>query len=330
MVVAVLGASCLAYPGKPFDLRQLVTEADVIVVATIEKIDDVGSTNVLVGDQSVSARAHRARVLAERRIKGSCPEEFSIEFVTPSQFVGYPGVTMGRQIVFLKKQDNGYRFASRQYPSLPAAPGSSAIESGSDPLEAVVMQLGSVVSSPAASQSEKWIVLARAYGIPRSESFERSLRAGMDNTASLDLKYRIQTELVARDDDAELARAIDLLLASTLTDEQQQLFLLAIGNNVKNPTALPALARLLRSGNAPSRRAAAEALWHSAISDSVPDLVRILQDSDAQVRFYAVRALSDIANEPGWGGPSEAQFQEHEEEYLQHWKSWARSMHGNQ
>jgi hypothetical protein len=206
----------------------------------------------------------------------------------------------------------------------PAAPGSvSDIES--DPLQAVVAELGRVISSPAAGQGQKYAVLARARGIPNVESFNLSLQAGLDTAENADLRYRIQAELISRDDLFELRPVVDLLLGNTLTEEQRQIFLLAIANNIKSSKSVPMITRLLCSTDLLSRRAVAEALWHIASSNAIPDLVRILQDPDQEVRFYAVRALSDIANEQGWGGPSESQFQDHQQEYLTHWQNWAKS-----
>jgi hypothetical protein len=54
-------------------------------------------------------------------------------------------------------------------------------------------------------------------------------------------------------------------------------------------------------------------------------LVQKLEDPDEKVQFYAVRGLSDIANEYGWGGPGETEFHEHAQKYLTHWQEWAKN-----
>jgi hypothetical protein len=323
-VLIICGACTLAYPGKPFSLQMLVQEADVIAVVDISKIDDGGLTSENVDGRSILSNAYRAEVNTERRIKGACPDSFILDFFTPQQFVGYPGVATGRQMIFAKRRGSVYEFADRHFPSLPAAPGSGS-EIESDPLQAVTAELGRVMSSPASPQAQKWTVLARARGIPNVEPFKQSLRAGLDAGGTVDLRYRIQAELISRDDEIELLSTVNLLLSNSLTEEQRQRFLLVIANDVKNPKSVPVISRLLRSGDPLLRRAAAEALWHIANPVAVPDLTRILQDSDQEVRFYAVRALSDIANEPGWGGPGESEFQEHQQEYLTHWQNWAKN-----
>ena len=50
--------------------------------------------------------------------------------------------------------------------------------------------------------------------------------------------------------------------------------------------------------------------------DVLPRPVRLLLGATG-------RGVSDIANEPSWGGPSELQFHQHQQEYLTHWQSWA-------
>jgi HEAT repeats len=223
----------------------------------------------------------------------------------------------------LKREDTRYEFADRHFPSLPAVSGSvSEIES--DPLQTVIGELGHVISSATATETQKRSVLARAYGIPNVNSFRSSLQAGLDVAENQDLKYRIQAELVSRGDLSALRSSIDLLLESTLDDAQRRMFLLVIANDVKTSESLPIIMQLLQSGDPLARRAVAEALWNIANPSTIPELARALQDPDREVQFYAVRALSDIANEPGWGGPSESEFQRHQQKYLTHWQDWTK------
>jgi HEAT repeat protein len=78
------------------------------------------------------------------------------------------------------------------------------------------------------------------------------------------------------------------------------------------------------------REAAAQALWHIGHPAAVRSLARALEDPDGLVRFYAVRGCADIAQEVGWGGPGESEFQEHEQQYLAHWRSWAKTFQAQQ
>jgi hypothetical protein len=227
-------------------------------------------------------------------------------------------------MVFLKHREEGYVFADRHYPSLPAiarvtTPAGSA--SGEAPVQRVVAELGRVISSAEAPARDKWTVLVRAYAVPKSASFSSALQLGLQG-ANDDLKYRMQAELMARDDLSQLSAAERLLLTGSLNAKQKELFLSVIANQIKNPNAAPVLADLLHSGDAETRNAAAEALWHSPDTRAVPDLVKALQDESEQVRFYAVRALAEFNHEPEWG-PSRVEFQERQQQYLSYWQDWA-------
>jgi hypothetical protein len=323
-ILFVLACSAAAYPGKCLQLDQLVADSDLIAVVDLSNIRDVGPIEVEVGGNAVKATRYRADALLLRGLKGACPERLTLGFYTPREFVGYPGIATGRQMVFLKHDKEGYVFADRHYPSLPAIGLTLAARADSveTPLQRVVAELGGVISSTEAPVRDKWAVLARAYAVPKSASFSSALQLGLQGASDDDLKYRIQAELMSRDDLSQLNAAENLLLAGTLSSKQKELFLSVIANQIKNPDAAPVLAGLLHSDDAETRGAAAEGLWHSADVRAVPDLVKALQDENERVRFYAVRALAELNHEPGWG-PSRVEFQERQQQYLSHWQDWA-------
>ncbi len=324
-ILFVLAWSATAYPGKHLQLEQLVAASDVIAVVDISSIQNIGAIEAEVDGNTVKATQSRADAVLLRDIKGPCPERLSIGFYRTHVFVGYPGIAAGPQMVFLKQSKEGYVFADLHFPSLPAIAGVTppvGFASGETPPQRVVAELGRVISSAAAPARDKWAVLARAYAVPRSASFSSALQLGLQRANDDDLKYRIQAELMTRDDLSQLSAAEKLLLTGTLNAKQKELFLSVIAGQIKNPDAAPALAGLLQSGDAETRSAAAEGLWHSADIRAVPDLVKALQDESEEVRFYAVRALADINHEPGWG-PSSVEFQERQQQYLSHWQDWA-------
>jgi hypothetical protein len=312
-----------AYPGKHFHLNELVEAADVIVVADVSVTQQSGPATASVDGRPVDATSYLAELRVQRRLKGSCPDELTFDFTTPLQFVGIPGVGPGYQMVFLKKNEMGYLFADRHFPSLPAAPGTPA-ETDTDALQGVIRELGNVMSSPLATESGKWAVLTRAEGIPKSEIFTDALTAALTNSTDDDLRFRIQAELLSRNDFSQLGPVVDLLLRRTLSDERREMFLLRI-EKINDPQALRPLRPLLSATDLSLRRAAAQALWHIADPSSISALLKLLDDTDDEVRFYAVRALSDIANDPNWGGPSESEFREHEGSYISHWRDWGRA-----
>jgi HEAT repeats len=325
IVFASLIATCpivsLSYPAKPFSLTVLVGDSDVVAVADLHSVRQVSEDTITVDGHVVASAVYRAEVEIETRIKGLCPDHIAIEFYTPEEFVGYPGVATGRGLVFLKEHGPTFVFTDRHFPLLPAA-DTFAFPNERGPVEGAAAVLGRVLSSPATSQSDKTLVLIRARGIPETESFMSSLHLALNTVTAQDLRCRIQAELIFRGDSSQVAAAVDLLLASSLSAGDRDTLLLAIGNYASGSSSLPALTKLLHSGDPPARRAAAEAFWHIASPASLGALGPSLQDVDEEVRFYVVRAISDIANEPEWGGPGESEFREHQQKYLSHWQDW--------
>jgi hypothetical protein len=297
----------------------------VIAIADITGIHEQGRMSVDVEGNRLSAVAYRADLKLFQALKGDCPVNFSIEFYTPTEFVGYPGLNTGLQMIFLKRSGETLLFTDRHYPTLPAT--KRAEPKGSDldvsnALDSVVATLGAVLASPTAAPSAKWEVLRVAYALPSSSSFMSSLRLASASATDPELKYRLVAELIARGDLADLPEVGELLLTHALTDTQAQRMLYVIANKLNDPKAVPTLRQLLRSGSTAARRSAAEGLWHVANSATTPDLVRALQDPDTDVRYYAVRGLADINREPAWG-PSVSAFRENEAKYLTYWLDWA-------
>jgi hypothetical protein len=323
-IVGAFPTVCLSYPAKTFNLARLVADSDVVAIANVLSMRKAGAARITVDGQAVSATLYRAEAEIQGCIKGLCPDHVTIEFYTPEQFVGYPGVGAGRGLVFLRAQGPTFVFTDRHFPVLPAA-DAYTFPDEQGPVEAAAGVLGRALSSPATSHSDKMLVLVRARGIPKTESFISSLQVALGTVAQPDLRCRIQAELISRGDASQVESAVELLLGSALSRDERDTLVLAIANNASGPGALPALGKLLRLGDPLARRAAAEALWHIASPASVRFLGPSLEDPDEEVRFYAVRALSDIANEPGWGGPSESEFHENQQRYLAHWASWANT-----
>jgi len=315
----------VAYPGRALRLSQLVSNADVIAVVDIMNVRNTGEVLTEVDGNRIRANVYTSTAHLQRSIKGTCPDQFTILSFTPLVFVGVPGIAPGIQIVFLTNKKGEFLFADPHYPSFPAVAGSNLPgTSGVGPIEEVAQELGAVIASPTETMQRKWSVFRVMYAIPTSAALVSALRTGLETTADNDLRHRIQAELISRDELSTLPDVERLLLTNALPKHDKDAFLFVISNELKDPKALGALQRLLRSGDSEIRAATAEGLWHIASPSSVPDLVRALNDSDRDVRFYAVRGLSDIAAQPSWG-PSLPEFQEHESKYVQHWSDWARS-----
>ena len=121
-----------------------------------------------------------------------------------------------------------------------------------------------------------------------------------------------------------MPQAAETLVGRQATEDQKSWLLFVIAYRLTDAKAIPALKPMLSSDDKEIRASAVQALWHISGPNAVPGLANALRDSDRSVRFYAVRGLADIAQENSWGGPSEAEFNSHEQVYLQHWKNWTR------
>ncbi len=167
--LAACSIACFAYPAKSFSLASLVWDSDVVAIADVRSIREAGKAKIAVDGRAIPATLYRAEAEIEGRIKGSCPDHITIQFYTPDQFVGYPGVAAGRGLVFLKEQGATFVFTDRHFPLLPAA-DAYVFPSEQGPVEAAAAVLGRALSSPATSPSDKMLVLVRARGIPKTES----------------------------------------------------------------------------------------------------------------------------------------------------------------
>jgi HEAT repeats len=308
----------------------LVKSSDLISVADVTAVTRIGPTEpVLFRDQILQADLYSATLRFRRIIKGSAPpeEEVQVTYKLPVLFVGYRGLSTGTRLVFLRRALDRYTLADPYYPDFPAtvATGSAGGIPPTDDVSAVIREMVRVISSPVVSYGEKTQILQVDYALPETEEVVAAFRAGLANSSEPDLKQRLLGELLSRGDLTALPQVVQLLLTNTAMPDQSTWLRYVVANRVNDRRATHDLNQLLRSGDASLRAIAAQAFWHIADPATVPQLSARLEDPDEQVRFYAVKALSDIANEPDWGGPSLSEFQEHEQKYLTHWREWSKN-----
>jgi hypothetical protein len=310
-------------------IDDLVRASDVIAVAEVTEAKMIGPAQpIQFRGKFLQAATYSNELLLRRVIKGSPADRIIVEYALPTTFVGYRTLQPGTRMVFLRQGQDRYSPADPYYPDFPAVLSTAGNESSGPAVggytTAVVREMIAVIASASASSAEKSQVLRVDYALPANAEVVAAFREGVANAQDQDLQQRLQGELIRLGDMTELPHIAGLLLSNTATADQRIWLLYVIGNRVSDRQAIPALKPLLRSGESSLRAAAVEALWHIADPIAVPELAKSLQDTDEQVRFYAVRALSDIANEPGWGGPGESEFREHQDKYLTHWQNWAK------
>ena len=313
---------------KNLHIDELVRTSDVIAIADVAEARSTGpAQSILFRDQLLQADAYSSDLVVQRIVKGTATDHLTVQYALPKSFIGYRRLQPGTRIVFLRRDHDHYSPADPYYPDFPAISsisGSKGLQpTAGDYAAIVVREMVAVIASPTASSAEKSQILQVDDALPASSEVVAAFREGVVNAHEPDLRQRLQGELIAFGDVTELPEVAHLLVTNTATTDQRPWLRYVIGNRVNDRRAIPALGPLLRSGDSSLRVVAVEALWHIADPTAVPELLRDLQDPDQQVRFYAVRAFCDIANEPGWGGPGESWFQEHEQDYLKHWQEWA-------
>jgi hypothetical protein len=321
---AFLISSCHGIGVPKLRIGDLVAASDVIATAYVDEVKDQGPAVVMFRGHALAARKYAAEVNVLSSLKGSVSSHLSVTYNLPEMFVGYRGLQLGIRTIFLKRNGGELNLADPYHPDMPAVVGARSHDASGDYVSAVEQGMLGVIASPTTT-NEKLEILRFDYALPEGASTITALKLGLTNSGDEDLVQRIEGELIRFGDLSELPNVVSLLLSDSAASNERVWLLYIIGNEITSARAIPSLQRLLRSANDAGREAAAQALWHIATPSAVPILAAALEDPDQSVRFYAVRGCADIARESGWGGPGEAEFHEHEQQYLEHWKSWAKS-----
>ena len=93
---------------------------------------------------------------------------------------------------------------------------------------------------------------------------------------------------------------------------------------MKDPKAVPTLAKLVEANNPDINRFAAAALRQTGSSSALEPLSHLLSDPDLKTRYYAVIGFGEITHQDDWA-PAFDEFQRHEEHYLSYWRVWAQT-----
>ena len=312
-LVLLGGMTCSSYAaGIPhFTIERVTEESSLILVGDITEIKDLGVAPPLrFRGQWLQANAYSADISVRRTIKGPILDQITVTYTLPTVFNGYLGLQTGTRMVFLSGQENTLRLADPYYPDFPAVPDTMNSETPSlDPAGLVLGEMLRVLESPEASTSDKYRILGIDYALPADGKTVGALRRALISSRDdPEFAEKVQGELIRFGDFSELPNIANLLLEGTATQSGREWLLYTIGNHIKAPQAVPALRSLLRAPDDSVREAATQALWHINDRSTIDLLIKSLDDPDEMVRFYAVRGLSDIVNEVGWGGPTESEF----------------------
>ena len=154
LFVTIVGATLSAEPIPAIDLRNLVTEADLIVVGTVVEMTDLGATS-LGGEPDSNGRLVAGRILVRQVLKGTADGESVAYFSS----IWWGAVQIGEfganldAVFLLKHRGDNIEFASSYYPSLRTVTGLRI--KASNPLDAVIEAMAAVFRSTVASAAMK-------------------------------------------------------------------------------------------------------------------------------------------------------------------------------
>jgi HEAT repeat protein len=177
------------------------------------------------------------------------------------------------------------------------------------------------VSNPSSDPAEKVLALSALEGGSFPTALELIRASAQD--ANTVVRIGALVDLLEAGDGDALRQACPLLLSSGTSVPDYLLHNLAYAISVGkfHSRNVDTLAALLKAPETETRRAAAQALWHVSDPMTSKSLLGAITDSDQDVRYYAVRGLAELANQPEWA-PSIPEFESHEDRYIQHWREW--------
>jgi HEAT repeats len=322
-VLLLQGGAAFAIGVPNLHLDKLVSSSDLICVANVGELNKAGTAPpVAFHERTIEADMYYATLSVLRTIKGVPQAEVLVNFRVPRSFMGYRRPQPGIRLLFLHQQGEHYVFTDPYYPDLPAVSSLPSTAESSDEVTQVVREVAAVLSSATASTNDKLQVLQIMYALPATVDVRRSLEVGASSARGTELGRMLESELLRIGDISQLRDVANLLSTNSLSGDDKERFLYVIANSVTDRRARPYIEPLLRSGDESVRAAAMEALWHIGSPGSVKSVILGLEDTDRNVRYYAVRALAKIEKEPSWE-PSVPEFYEHEQQYVSHWKEWA-------
>jgi hypothetical protein len=295
-------------------------------MGTVISVSDLAENSIQTAFGTVDVRSQTATLLIDQVLKGpSDLRSLVFRFDIPRASIGYRTAGIGEyRIFFLKTIDDHNEFTSPYYPSVPAVPG-TPIAVG-NVMERVVQANAEVLRSrdvAAAVKREAVHVLRQIDG--RGATAVAAYRTVLQEKDE-SLRLTAAAALVAAGDVRALSIAESVLLNPTqkVPPELMLGLRVAISQDLNvQPSMIAAMSRLLLQGDAPTRQAASRALRRAHSPETLPLLVRALDDPDVEVAFNGVMGFVEATGERELG-PSLPAFIEDREQYVSYWKQWVR------
>ena len=326
LLLALIVTGCLplmnSTPMHSVDVAGLTAGAELIVVGKIASVVQQERAAVDLPGGSVPATRFRAALRSDQVLKGDLrAHDLSFYFLLPDAPIGFEGVAVGQYgVFFLKTTQDVWEFVDPANPYLPALPNVQ-LPPGT-PLDQVTVGLGQVLVVPGASDADRLRALD-ALSHLHTDLAKEVLSNALRSTSG-ELQLKIAGTLVAHNDIAGLEAIETALLHPAGLSQQVLLNLAGSLGGLKNPKAVPTLAKLVKANNPDINRFAAAALRQTGSSAALVPLSHLLDAPDLQTRYYAVIGFGEITHQDQWA-PAYDEFQQHEEHYLSYWRAWAKT-----
>jgi len=327
LIIVFLGAHRgWSYLAPTMDVSALIRDANLIAVGEVTDVWEDGQEEYQVNGISESGRLMRARFGIRRVLKGDAVDELSFTFfrsnLGDSGFVGVDKGEFG--LFFFRNSDDGLIFASHYYPKIIA--GQEECVTAGEPVDRVVGELACVIQSPTSAVFDRLSSLRALATVLAPSATEVLRRAVRELHPPFDLLAAIY--LVQRNDISALPLVEEGARTSPtleVSDKGHSIFEYHWGGalaGIKDPAAIPTLARLLTVADSEIRQGAVAGLRNTGSEVALEPLSQALYDSDIWVRWNAVMALAAITHQKEWY-PFYDAFKDNEQLYLDYWKAWA-------
>ncbi len=294
---------------NPLNLERLTNNADLIIIGRVSSISNAGRATATLGIDKVVKGEADARTV-----------DFEFFPNRPSAYVRIQPELFGMFFLKWNEAVGGYRILDPTYPAVIAPANASLSKEGG--LERTVNVVGQVLLTSRAAEDRRVAVTVLSGAL--TDRATELLRQGAKDK---DLVVRMQSisALLNRNDIEMLAIAERTLLNPPAGAEQYLLDNISGAlEGIKDPRAVPALQRLLRSSNSRTRHGAVSALRQMRVMEAVEGLVIALGDNNRDVRYQGVIGLAELNGQNQWA-PDIGSFESDEQKYLDHWKEWSRN-----
>jgi hypothetical protein len=242
-----------------------------------------------------------------------------IGFSIPVVPLGYKNIIATQYGMFFLRKD--YTVHVPFYPFIVAVRGGPS--EGGDVLDKIIAHVAHVLITSVASLDERKQAVEILSTVEVTVATEALRRAAQ--FSELSLRFQAVAALLRRNDVSVLNIAEEALLRpqQNVTKEWLSALAFAIQDGVRDPRAIPSLARLLQAHDLQTRRSAAAALRHTGVDSAIGPLSLALNDPDKEVRFQAVLGLATITRNTDYA-PSINLYEQDEKRFLDYWRNWAR------